>query len=131
MILESQGAPAPPQCEFVNETLGIPGCCEDPGSEFCNRACDPERVELLLQSRGIFLSKGGPVTFEAIRDQVAAGRPVEVYLRNVNGGHVVVIGGCYEAEGPMLVVHDPLEPVEASWAFESLAERGWELTWMQ
>jgi peptidase C39-like protein len=129
MILESQGGHSPSQCEFVNETFGVSGCCEEPGSEFCNRPCNPDRVESLLLSRGIFMSRKGIVGFEAIREQVASGRPVEVYLRNINGGHVVVIGGCYELEEPMLVIHDPLESVEASWAFDALTERGWEFTW--
>lgn len=130
MILESQGIASPPQCEFVNETFGTASCCEDGSSPTCNDACPPDRVESLLSSRDITLARTGPVAFQTIKEQVAAGRPVEVYLSTVNGGHVMVIGGCYEADGQMLVVNDPLESAPDNWAFESLAERGWMFSWM-
>jgi hypothetical protein len=100
------------------------GHCIAPGncSAECNNTHD---VTVVLAERGIrtsLLSKSGGVSFDAVRPEAAAGRPVICRMSFDGVGHFVCLAGAWAAPNgtPYVLVYDPWsaragQSVSAEW----------------
>jgi hypothetical protein len=95
------------QCRIANAELSQSTCCSDGGSDACNQ---PWYVDRALTRTGNLAGRCvGQATWEKVRDEIDAGRPVcaRVGWRE-GGGHFVLITGYYETAGTRgLNIEDP------------------------
>jgi hypothetical protein len=95
------------QCTLVNAELGESGCCDNGASGSCNV---PWYLDKALGRTGNFRSKqSAPASWDAIRAEVDAGRPVGARIGwRGGGGHFVFLTG-YRKAGALreVEVHDP------------------------
>src|SRR5262249_17208683 len=79
------------QCRVANAELGLTGCCNAPVPSACNV---PWYLDRALTRTGNYVSFEGPVTFERVKTEIDAGRPVGVRVGwSGGGGHFLVIEG--------------------------------------
>lgn len=107
MVLHHIGHRNVDQCDVASRHLGR-ACC-DP-SVACNQTCATDDVLRIFASWGVDGSLFNSwISFGELRDEVRAGRPVEVGLNwNADEGHLVVVRGVQESDGAQRVlVNDP------------------------
>lgn len=95
------------QCRLANAELSQTTCCEDGASDPCDQ---PWYVDRALSRTGNLATRSaGRATWEAVRREIDAGRPVCARIGwEGGGGHFVLITGYREApEGHLLDVEDP------------------------
>jgi len=79
------------QCRVANAELGHTDCCQDPVPDDCNV---PWYLDRALTRTQNFVSMTGPASFEQVRDEINAGRPVGARIGwSGGGGHFMVIYG--------------------------------------
>lgn len=96
------------QCVLVNAELGRNTCCAQGGSAECNV---PWYLDRALQRTGNLGSRvSGPETWETVRREIDAGRPVGARIGWAGGGgHFVLLTGYWTASGQEEVeVQDPM-----------------------
>jgi hypothetical protein len=80
------------QCKVANGELGHSDCCNSPVPSACNVSWYLDRALTRTEN---FVSITGPVTFEAVRSEIEAGRPVGARIGWAGGGgHFMCIYGC-------------------------------------
>ncbi len=95
------------QCTLVNAELGQTTCCDNGASGSCNV---PWYLDRVLTRTGNFTSKkSGTASFETIRSEIDAGRPVGARIGwRGGGGHFVMLTGYRKAGGVREIeVQDP------------------------
>lgn len=79
------------QCRVANDELGHNDCCNNPVPSACNV---PWYLDRALTRTNNFVSVTGPASFQQIRDEIDAGRPVGARIGwSGGGGHFMVIYG--------------------------------------
>jgi hypothetical protein len=79
------------QCRVANGELGHSDCCNSPVPLACNV---PWYLDKALTRTNNFVSITGQVSFQQVRDEINAGRPVGARIGwNGGGGHFMVIYG--------------------------------------
>ncbi|SEK84164.1 Papain-like cysteine protease AvrRpt2 [Nitrosovibrio tenuis] len=79
------------QCRMANGELGHSDCCNSPVPSACNV---PWYLDKALTRTNNFVSITGQVSFQQVRDEINAGRPVGARIGwNGGGGHFMVIYG--------------------------------------
>jgi hypothetical protein len=79
------------QCRVANGELGHSDCCNSPVPSACNV---PWYLDKALTRTNNFVSITGQVSFQQVRDEINAGRPVGARIGwNGGGGHFMVIYG--------------------------------------
>lgn len=79
------------QCKLANAELGHSDCCDSPVPSDCNVAWYLDRA---LTRTNNFVSINGPSTFQQVKDEIDAGRPVGARIGwSGGGGHFMVIYG--------------------------------------
>ncbi len=79
------------QCTVANAELGLTDCCNGSVPSACNVAWYLDRA---LTRTNNFVSITGSVSFQQVRDEIDAGRPVGARIGwNGGGGHFMVIYG--------------------------------------
>jgi hypothetical protein len=79
------------QCRVANGELGHNDCCASPVPSACNV---PWYLDRALTRTHNFVSAGGPATFQQVRAEIEAGRPVGARIGwSGGGGHFMVIYG--------------------------------------
>ena len=79
------------QCKVANAELGLSNCCSGSVPSACNV---PWYLDRALTRTNNFVSITGPVTFQQVRNEIDAGRPVGARIGwNGGGGHFMVIYG--------------------------------------
>lgn len=79
------------QCRVANGELGHSDCCHSPVPSACNV---PWYLDKALTRTNNFVSITGQVSFQQVRDEINAGRPVGARIGwNGGGGHFMVIYG--------------------------------------
>jgi hypothetical protein len=79
------------QCKVANAELGRGDCCNSTVPSACNV---PWYLDRSLTRTRNFVSITGPVTFQQVRDEIDAGRPVGARIGwSGGGGHFMVIYG--------------------------------------
>ena len=79
------------QCRVANGELGHSDCCNSPVPSACNM---PWYLDKALTRTNNFVSITGQVSFQQVRDEINAGRPVGARIGwNGGGGHFMVIYG--------------------------------------
>lgn len=79
------------QCRVANGELGKTNCCSSPVPSPCNV---PWYLDRALTRTNNFVSITGPVSFQQVRDEINAGRPVGARVGwSGGGGHFMVIYG--------------------------------------
>jgi Papain-like cysteine protease AvrRpt2 len=93
------------QCAVVNAELDEDSCCTNGSSPNCNK---PWRLDRALERVDALEDKDdGAPDFDAVRDEIDAGRPVGVRIGwSGGGGHFVVIEG-YRHDERSVAVEDP------------------------
>jgi hypothetical protein len=85
------------QCSVANGELGRGDCCNSPVPSPCNV---PWYLDRALTRTDNFVSITGPVDYQTVRTEIAAGRPVGARIGwSGGGGHFMVIYGCGRAAG--------------------------------
>lgn len=112
------------QCETAAEVLHQADACSRPGDDDINRMFALN--EALDTFNHLAQIKDEPLSFEQVRQQIDAGRPVGVRIRFVDysgSAHFTVIRGYLTDPVPMLVIDDP-NPLygESTWSFAEFAE---------
>ena len=110
MVLTFYGITGDKQCEMANDQFGQTNCCADPTSEDCNQGICVKDIVPLFQKYGLNSKRRNyPVSFNKLKDEIDAGRPVEVRIRwDGGGGHAVIVHGYRDDdEGQFLSVNDP------------------------
>jgi Papain-like cysteine protease AvrRpt2 len=95
------------QCTVVNAELTQMSCCDDGASGTCNV---PWYLDRALRRTGNFTSKqSGRASWNTVRDEIRAGRPVGARIGwKGGGGHFVMLTGYRSAAGVREVeVQDP------------------------
>jgi hypothetical protein len=81
-----------PQCAVVNAVLSRSNCCTSPLPDGCNAGV--ESLDAPLTATGNFASQTGPISNNAVYDELLAGRPLAAAVSwEGGGGHAVVIHG--------------------------------------
>lgn len=101
----------------------------------CNQPCTVSQIDLLYRRLNVAHQRNGRVSFQALRDEIDAKRPVQVVF-NEGGGRrhaALVVGWKLDDDGDRWVlVHDPLLRPGFTF-FEELVtfnQRGsWDFTW--
>jgi hypothetical protein len=95
------------QCKVANAELGHSDCCNSPVPGACNV---PWYLDKALTRTNNFVSITGQVTFQQVRDEIDAGRPVGARIGwNGGGGHFMVIYGYSLVAGtPYFDIDDPI-----------------------
>ena len=95
------------QCKIANGELGHTDCCHSPVPSDCNVAWYLDRA--LTRTKN-FVSIAGPASFEQLRDQIDAGKPVGARIGwSGGGGHFMVIYGYNLIGGTEYVdIDDPI-----------------------
>jgi hypothetical protein len=79
------------QCRVTNDELGRSDCCNSTVPSLCNV---PWYLDKALTRTGNFVSVMGQATFQQVRDEIDAGRPVGARIGwSGGGGHFMVIYG--------------------------------------
>ena len=79
------------QCRVANAELGLSGCCNSPVPSACNV---PWYLDRALTRTGNFVSMEGPISFDRVKAEIDAGRPVGVRVGwSGGGGHFLIIEG--------------------------------------
>lgn len=79
------------QCRVANDELGHNDCCNNPVPSACNV---PWYLDRALTRTNNFVSVTRPASFQQIRDEIDAGRPVGARIGwSGGGGHFMVIYG--------------------------------------
>jgi hypothetical protein len=79
------------QCKIVNAELGRSDCCNSTVPSPCN---EPWYLDRALTRTNNYVSMTGAVTFDQVRAEIDAGRPVGARIGwSGNGGHFMVIYG--------------------------------------
>jgi hypothetical protein len=94
------------QCDMVNAEKGLDLCCREGASNACNK---PNVLDSPLRRADVLDHKEpAPASFDAIRREIDAGRPLAWRIRwDGGGGHFAVIEG-YQRDGePWVAVEDP------------------------
>jgi len=98
------------QCQLANAAFGNSGCCQSPSSSLCNNALGIYSISAEWSRYGYHSAyQDSSLSFEAIKTEISAGRPVEIGLKWTNGGgHAVLIVG-FEIDGAeqLVIVNDP------------------------
>jgi len=119
------------QCRLADAELGVDGCCND------GRACNvPSSLASALtrtSNQQAGSPVGGPISRQALRDEIDADRPVPIRLLNTDGvsAHFVVITG-YDprADGDVdLRIQDPWGPQVLNTDYGTLASGGMGRRW--
>jgi hypothetical protein len=95
------------QCLIVNSELGQSACCQNGATKACNR---PWYLDRALTLTGNFATRvQGPASWDDVRNEIDAGRPVGARIGwRGGGGHFVLITGYSDTEGArQLNVEDP------------------------
>jgi hypothetical protein len=95
------------QCLVANAELNLKGCCKSPVPGACNVPWFLDRA--LTQTKN-FVSITGPITFQQVRTEIDAGRPVGARIGwSGGGGHFMVIYGYSSIAGTdYLDIDDPI-----------------------
>lgn len=93
MIVHFYGNAGLRQCDCAAWLFANNTCCISPSSSPCNRPCQVNDVSRVLAQFGVrSSSRNGTVPSLTLKNEVAAGRPVEVaYAWDGGGGHVAVV----------------------------------------
>lgn len=94
------------QCEMVNQEKGQSTCCQDGSASECNQ---PHVLDAPLDRAGVLnVMHLGTVAYDAIRDEIDAGRPVAWRIGwSGGGGHFAVIEGYQRFGAQWVAVDDP------------------------
>ena len=127
------------QCDLAIQEFGL-RCCEVPPPDECNRGLPAQGITDLWSHQGyahvVFVFS--QVEVDLMRDEIRAGRPVEIGIEwRGDGGHVIlVIGIWWDPASVWVYVNDPGEARRASvtWARLRTAYGGrgdgvWIATW--
>ena len=95
------------QCRVANGELGRTDCCDSTVPSACNV---PWYLERALTRTSNFVSTTGQASFQQVRDEIDAGRPVGARIGwSGGGGHFMVIYGySFIAGVEHLDIHDPI-----------------------
>ena len=93
------------QCRMAGSELDR-DCCRDGSSSACDR---PHPLDPALSRAGVLeRMERGSVAFEAVRQEIDAGRPLAWRIGwRLGGGHFAVIEACGMPSGPWVAVDDP------------------------
>lgn len=137
MVFRFYGRVFGQQCDLADWLHGPAGCCANPGSGACNKACAPSDVALVYRNwrvRSSFVY--GPILFPDLEAEIQTGQPVEVCWHQAGGTrHVVlVIGTQTNILGQWVRMHDPRQKVSRRQVLynDLLTARGrgsWIFTW--
>jgi hypothetical protein len=94
------------QCGMVNAEKGLDICCREGASTACN---EPNVLDSPLTRADVLDHKEpAPASFDAIRREIDAGRPLAWRIRwDGGGGHFAVIEGYQRAGEPWVAIEDP------------------------
>ena len=93
------------QCEVANTQLGRTDCCGAGASGACNVY---GYLDLGLQEVGHFDHlQNGTVTFQALRNEIVASRPLGIRVAQWSGGGAHFIAAIGAEEGDLVLVGDP------------------------
>ena len=94
------------QCAMVNAEKKLTTCCDDGSSDDCDQ---PHVLDAPLSRADVFERKQrGSVSYDVIRQEIDAGRPLALRIRWSDGkGHFVVIEGYQSFGDEWVAVEDP------------------------
>jgi Papain-like cysteine protease AvrRpt2 len=94
------------QCRMVNAEKGLETCCREGAGESCNQ---PNVLDGPLRRAEVLDHKeAAPASFEAVRGEIDAGRPLAWRIGwEGGGGHFAVIEGYQRFGEPWVAVEDP------------------------
>jgi hypothetical protein len=139
MVLDFYKEPDVEQCQLADSASGVEGsmCCSNPTSEVCNRPLKDDEISMLWTTRGIqHIPISSKITFQKLRDEIEAGRPVEVAWERDIGDHLVIVHGWrVTSTGEQVYVNDPAQGGGEGWMsfsdLESPSSGGfWDSTWV-
>lgn len=94
------------QCRLVNAVFNLETCCNDGGTDACNRPWYLDRALnwTRMLKRAV---PGAPAELDEVRAEIDSGRPVGVHIhwRGGDAGHFIAIEGYREDEG-MFAIED-------------------------
>ncbi len=95
------------QCKVANGELGYSNCCNSPVPSPCNVSWYLDRALTRTEN---FVTVTGPATFEQVRSEIEAGRPVGARIGwSGGGGHFMCIYGCDVIAGTQYFdIDDPI-----------------------
>jgi hypothetical protein len=132
---------------FMNQPniMPVPGvpevdCCEDDDDEGdCNHPVPVEKIQEIYKDFGLsaeFIDVE-PLTEDEkvikIKEQVKANRPVEIYFRFGNFGHVAVVHGWFKMPDDKIgfLVKDPAnDRDDGSYSLDKIISKGWKGAWI-
>ena len=99
------------QCKVANGALSLGDCCDSPVPGACNVTWF---LDSALSVTGNFVSRTGVSTYDMVKSELEAGRPVGARVGwSGGGGHFMVIHGCtilqiLGAGIPLFAIDDPI-----------------------
>lgn len=98
------------QCEIVTAASGGTPCCLLPLQSCVFAAPTISYIQGAILLWGVSTTATGSLSFEAVKGNIDAGRPMIVGYQSSFSGHVVVLFGYDEEQvgGPYIAMHDPL-----------------------
>jgi hypothetical protein len=94
------------QCRIVNSELKRRTCCNNGGTDACNKPWYVDRA--LTRTGNLATGRQGRATWTTLKGEINAGRPVCARIGwQGGGGHFVLITGYDEAGGRTVEVEDP------------------------
>ena len=109
------------QCETAANVLGLADACSRPGDDDVNKMF---ALDAALASFDRLLRRvDGRLSFEQLKREIDAGRPVGVRIRFQDSGqaHFTLIRGYRTEPAPMLAIDDPLYG-ESTWSFAEFVD---------
>lgn len=109
------------QCETAAAVLDRSDACSRPGDEDVNRTFALN--DALTTFHHLARTVDGTLSFQQVRQQIDAGRPVGVRIRFLDSGlaHFTLIRGYRTDPVPMVAIDDPLYG-ESIWSFAEFVE---------
>jgi hypothetical protein len=117
MVLDFYGQPVVTQCDLANNLFPGQNCCANPGGAACNQGVEVRDIRRLYILRNLTATRiSRSVSFRRLRNEIDAGRPIEVaFFWSGGGGHVAIVRGYREDnQGRFLYVNDPLDQYQVA-----------------
>jgi hypothetical protein len=138
MVLHFYGDNSTTQCNLANWLFDQTTCCVAASSNDCNQGCEIRHIRQVYKAWRIQSTrKSTSVSFAKLREEINAGRPVEIVFEwEGGGGHAAIIRGYRQDEdGDYLMVNDPLDDfnqVEVQYEFlkDAYGLGNWNRTWI-
>jgi hypothetical protein len=138
MVMHFYGDNSITQCDLANWLFDQSSCCVTASSSDCNQGCEIRDIKQVYKEWGIQSTrKSTSVSFAKLREEINAGRPVEIVFEwEGGGGHAAIIRGYRQDEdGNYLLVNDPLDEfnqVEVQYEFlkDAYGLGSWNRTWV-